>query len=338
MNIKESTFKVLNGMSLGIVAALIPSALLGEICKGLGLDTILTLTQIASSMLPIAVGIGVAYQFKLNPLESICLSIASIIGAGTVQIVNGALVLKGTGDVINCGITVAIALVLINLLRGKAQTFTILILPIVVSIVAGYIGLLILPYVSGLTKLIGVGIAQITQMQPILMGALIASIFSVLIISPFSTVGVALAVGLSGIASGTANLGICATSFGLAIAGYKVNGLGLSLAPILGSPKIQMANFIKNPKMILPIVANAFCLGILGAIFNIKGTPFSAGFGISGLIGPINALNQSSWSMINILLMVVIFVVAPIVLAYIFKFVFIDKLNIISEDDYKLNI
>lgn len=61
MNLKDFTFKILNGMSLGIVAALIPSALLGEICKGLGLDTILTLTQIASSMLPIAVGIGVAY-------------------------------------------------------------------------------------------------------------------------------------------------------------------------------------------------------------------------------------------------------------------------------------
>lgn len=338
MNLKESTFKILNGMSLGIVAALIPAALLGEICKGLGLDTILLLTQIASSMLPIAVGIGVAYQFKLTPLETICISIAGILGAGTVQVINGSLVLKGTGDVINCGITVAIAIILINFLRGKAQTFTILILPIVVSIVAGYVGIIILPYVSGLTKLLGIGIAHITEIQPIIMGALIAAIFSVLIISPFSTVGVALAVGLSGIASGTANLGICATSFGLAIAGFKVNGLGLSLAPILGSPKIQMANFIKNPKMILPIMANAFCLGILGAIFNIKGTPFSAGFGISGLIGPINALNQSSWNLINLILVIVLFVIMPVILAYIFKYIFIDKLNIISENDYKLNI
>lgn len=338
MNLKESTFKILNGMSLGIVAALIPAALLGEICKGLGLDTILLLTQIASSMLPIAVGIGVAYQFKLTPLETICISIAGILGAGTVQVINGSLILKGTGDVINCGITVAIAIILINFLRGKAQTFTILILPIVVSIVAGYVGIIILPYVSGLTKLLGIGIAHITEIQPIIMGALIAAIFSVLIISPFSTVGVALAVGLSGIASGTANLGICATSFGLAIAGFKVNGLGLSLAPILGSPKIQMANFIKNPKMILPIMANAFCLGILGAIFNIKGTPFSAGFGISGLIGPINALNQSSWNLINLILVIVLFVIMPVILAYIFKYIFIDKLNIISENDYKLNI
>ena len=335
---RDFFYKVLNGMSLGIVVALIPAALLGELAKIFEFTAILSFTQIASAMLPIAIGIGVAYQLKFTPLETICLSTATIIGSGVVDISGSMLILKGTGDVINSGITAMIVSVIIYFLKGKAPTFAILIFPIIVSIFGGLIGYLLLPYVGKTTFLIGDIIKNITQMQPILMGGLIASIFAVLIISPFSTVGIALAINLEGIASGSANLGICATSFGLAVAGYRANGLGLSLVPILGSPKIQMANFIKNPMIILPILTNAFCLGALGAFLNIKGTAFSAGFGICGLIGPINALNQSSWNIDNILLIIGIFIVLPIIFAYIFKFIFIKKLNIVSDDDYKITI
>ncbi|MBC2854159.1 PTS sugar transporter subunit IIC [Cetobacterium sp. 2G large] len=55
MKIKELMFKILNGMSLGIVATLIPSAILGEIAKSLNLISILNLTKISTSLLPFAI-------------------------------------------------------------------------------------------------------------------------------------------------------------------------------------------------------------------------------------------------------------------------------------------
>ncbi len=335
---KEFTMKVLNGMSLGIVVALIPAALLGELFKALGLIEFAQLTGATTIFLPAAIGIAVAYQFALNPLQSITLASATMIGSGVIKFTEGGLMVRGTGDVINAGITCAIAMLIIKAINGKGKNFAILFTPIIVSLFGGYIGLKLLPYVTKLTGFVGMLISQMTTMQPLIMGILIAMSFTFLIISPFSTVGIALAVGLGGIASGTANLGIVAASFGLAIAGYSVNGLGLSLAPILGSPKIHMTNLAKNPKIIIPLLANSAILGALGAIFGIGGTAFSAGFGISGLIGPVNALNIMGWNGKNLIIIFFIFLVIPITLGFIFKIIFLDRLKLIEANDYKLEV
>ncbi|MGL5670223.1 MAG: PTS sugar transporter subunit IIC, partial [Cetobacterium sp.] len=243
-----------------------------------------------------------------------------------------------TGDVVNAGVTAFIASLAIYLFRDKVKGLSMVALPIIISTAVGWIGLNLLPYVSKVNGVIGLTIEEVVKMQPLLTGGIIAIIFSILIISPFSTVGIALAVNLSGIAAGAANLGVCAAAFGLALAGLKVNPIGITLVPVLGSAKIQMANFVKNPLIIVPIVINAFTLGVLGALFNIKGTAFSAGFGISGLIGPINALNHLSWNLKNIVLVFTLFIILPIVFGYICNFIFINKLVLIKEEDYKVTI
>ncbi|MCG8451571.1 MAG: PTS sugar transporter subunit IIC [Spirochaetales bacterium] len=335
---KDYTMKILNGLSLGIVTALIPSALLGELSKALGWAPIVQLTAIAVSMVPMAIGVAVAHQFKFNPLQTICLAIAVVIGSGVVKFTDAGMVIKGTGDVINAGLTAALAAGVVLMLNGKAKNFAILITPIFVSILAGGIGLLLLPFVVKITAAIGSLIAHMTTLQPILMGILISVSYAFLIVSPVSTVGVALAVGLTGIASGTANLGVVAASFGLAIGGISVNGLGLSLAPVLGSPKIFMGNLAKQPKILLPILANAAVLGALGAAFGIPGTPFSAGFGISGLIGPINALNIMGWNFGSIAVVIFLFLIAPIALGFLFRYLLIDKAQLVEREDYKLEI
>jgi uncharacterized membrane protein len=170
------------------------------------------------------------------------------------------------------------------------------------------------------------------------MGALISMSFAIIIISPISTVGIALAVSLSGIASGAANLGICAAGFGLAIAGFEKNGWGTSLASVLGSPKLHMANFLKNPKMSIPLLCNAAVLGILAGILGIVGTPMSAGFGISGLIGPLNHLGIVGYTATNWLITLIVFIVLPIVLGFVFKYVFFKGAKILSADDYAIEM
>lgn len=337
MNFKTFLNNVLNGLSIGIVVALIPGALLGELMKLINTplaNKVLMITSFSTTLLPVAIGLAIAMQFKFTPIQSASLTIATVIGSGVLAEVSGnAFLLKGTGDVINTALVGAIAALLVLMLGNSLKSYTILLVPMIVVVIAGGIGIFTLPYVKMITGYIGRLVLSFTTLQPYLMGALIAVSFALLIVSPISTVGIALAISISGIASGAANLGIVAAGFGLAISGRSINSFGTSIAHFLGSPKMQMANFIKKPVMIVPIVLNALVLGILAAFFNVQGTSMSAGFGISGLIGPINAYNTGS----SILIISIIFVIVPVVLGFIFDYLCKKVFKIVQDKDYELS-
>ncbi len=336
LSFKEFMNRLLTGMSIGIVVALIPGALLGELAKALHWDMVVLLTKQAQVLLAPAMGLCIALQFKLTPIQSATLAITTMVGSGAIKVVDGALTLAGIGDVINAGLVAGVAVFIMLIIGNHLKAYTILVLPTVIVVCVGWFGLWSLTYVSQLTGLIGKLVNGFTTLQPVLAGILIAVTFAVMIISPISTAGVALAISLTGVGSGAANLGICAAGFGLAIAGWKVNGLGTSIAHFLGSPKMQMANFIKKPIMVVPIVVNAAVMGMLAGLFSIQGTPASAGFGISGLIGPINHLNIVQYTPVNILIAVLIFVVAPVVLSFICTYLFERVLKWVKPEDYQI--
>ena len=335
---KEFLQKILTGMSIGIIVSLLPGSLIGEIAKLLNWQFIVDITSIATKLAAPIMGICIAMQFKMTPIQTGTLAITTMIGSGAIQITNETATLVGMGDVLNAGITAAIATILILLIGDKLKAYTILVLSTIVVSIAGSIGLLILPYTLSITGYIGAMIAYFTTLQPVLMGILISMTFSFLIISPLSTVGVAMAISLSGIGSGAANLGVCAAGFGLAIAGIHQNSLGTSSIHFLGPAKIQMGNFVQKPKIILPILCNAAVLGSLAGIFEIQGTPMSAGFGFSGLIGPINHLNIVGYSSNNLLITLIIFIFLPIALGILFKFLFINLGKWIEEEDYLVEV
>lgn len=340
---KKYAMNVLNGLAIGTVVALIPGALLGELFKALlpvfpqG-QFVLNATSMSNSMLGLVVGVLVGINFKFTPIQSTSLGLAAILGGGAVQFSAEGMNLSGTGDVINVGLTAAIAAGLILLLGNRLKAYTILLIPPISLVIGGGAGMLILPYIKGITTLIGHLVAQLLNFQPIVMSVLIAIIFSILIVSPITTVGIALAISLVGIGSGAGNLGVCAAGFGLAVAGWKVNPIGTSLAHFIGSPKVSMSNVFAKPKIMLPIICNAACLGALAAIFNIQGTPMSAGFGFSGLVGPVNHLNIVGWSAGNIIMTILVFLIAPIVLGIAFNYLFTKIWPIISPEDYKLEL
>lgn len=340
---KKYTMNVLNGLAIGTVVALIPGALLGELFKAL-LPVfpqgafVLNATAMSNSMLGLVVGVLVGINFKFTPIQATSLGLAAILGGGAVQFTAEGIMLNGTGDVINVGLTAAITAGIILLLGNKLKAYTILLIPPIALIVGGGIGTFILPYVKGITTIVGVLVAQLLNLQPIVMSVLIAIIFSILIVSPITTVGIALAISLVGIGSGAGNLGVCAAGFGLAVAGWKVNPIGTSLAHFIGSPKISMPNVFAKPKIMLPIICNAASLGVLAAIFNIQGTPMSAGFGFSGLVGPVNHLNIVGFSVLNVIMTILVFLVAPIAFGIGYNYLFTKVWPIISPEDYKLNI
>ncbi|WP_075620437.1 PTS transporter subunit IIC [Paenisporosarcina indica] len=342
---KEFLGKLLNGMSIGIVVALIPNALLGEILKLLipyfpALQHVFDVTVYIMSLLPVLIGVMVGITFKLTPIQTASIGIASMVGSGVIQkTADGLITMNGIGIVINIGFTAALAVLFVQLLGDRLKAYAILLLPTLSILVPGMIGYSVLPYVKHSTGILGIAIDNVTTLQPILMGAIIAMIFCTIILLPISTVGVATVIMLSGVGAGAANLGIVAAGVGLAISSYKANSLGTALAHVLGSPKIQMKNFLMKPKIAVPMLITAAVLGALAGLLNIQGTPFSAGFGLSGLVGPLNymQLADGGWSAKNISIMLGTFLLLPIILNVALIYLFSRKLNMIKASDYKLD-
>ncbi len=339
------TMNVLNGISIAVVVALVPQALLGEIFTALlpvfpqG-QTIINMVSLSSAMLPILIGIMVGLQFKLTPIQTACVGLASVLGSGiAVPQDTGGFLVQGTGLVLNSGLTAAIAVGLLLLIGHRLGSYTILFLSTLTVVIAGGIGWVVtFPIVKAFTVWLGNLVNGATDLQPVIMGIVLAVLFCIMIVSPVSTVGLATAISMAGVASGTANLGVVAAGFCLCIAGWKVNGPGTSLLPLLGSPKVQMANVWGRPLNFLPLLSTAAVLGALGGIFGISGTPISAGFGISGLVGPLAALNYEGWGWTggNIAIVVGIFIIAPIVLSIFFSWLY-ARLGWVKPEHFKID-
>lgn len=338
---KDTTFKILNGVSTGVVIALVPGALINELMKGLsgawpGAQNILTMTSLMQSLLAMFAGLCVSYLLKFNLIQTGAVAAAAMIASGAFHVKNGVITLSGSGDVINIALTIAFAAFMVKWLSPKLGSYAVLLLPLAVAVAAGGLGQVALPYTKMITGAIGGMVNLLTNLQPLVMGMLMGVAFAALIVSPISSVGIAMAIGIEGIASGSANLGITAGAFTLAIMSSKVNGFGTTIAHFIGTPKIQMANMLKKPKLYIPMMASAGIAGLIGAIFNISGTPNSAGFGAAGLIGPLAAYKEMSGGPIAILFLIVLFVGIPTLLGFMMRYIFIQKLQFVRAEDLKV--
>lgn len=344
MTAKDFSMKVLNGMSLGIVLVLMPAAIFGELI-GLfllpwfpQLTGLLELFQLTNSLMPVAIGAATAMLFKMQPVEVLSVTVAAVGGSGVFRVVEGGFLFSGTGDVINTGLTTALAILIVRLVAHRMEAYKLLALPALTIAFAGGIGRLVLPHVMLVSRIVGQVVNDVTVLQPVLMGTLLAVIFAILIVSPISTVGIATAIALSGVGAGTANLGVVAAQIGLTIAAWKTNSKGTALAHVIGSPKIQMANTVRKPLIIVPMLCTAAILGALGGWLGIEGTPISAGFGFSGLVGPMTALNQNAdgWTASILLSVIMLFVVLPLILGFLFQALFSTKMKWIEPEDYTI--
>ena len=58
---------------------------------------------------------------------------------------------------------------------------------------------------------------------------------------------------------------------------------------------MMMPNLVKHiPQIVIPVIANAVLSAFGAYILNTQGVPETAGFGIVGLVGPIQAANMGT--------------------------------------------
>ena len=340
--IKRFIVDVLNGTSLGIVITLIPSALVSQLLLQFPGNTlagnISFMTTLIQSTLPLVAGFAVGHILKLSTIDSGAIALATFVSSGVVTKTPTGMVVNGTGIILNIVLITLIATILVKMTTTVFGHLKMLLQPLVVVLVAGGFGLITLAPLREVQTLMGSAVAAATHLTPILMGAVLGAAFAFLVVSPLSSVGIATAINLSGVGSGAANAGIVVASFTLAAMGVSVNPLGGTLAHFIGSPKIQMANMLVKPKLFIPTTIGAAIMGMIAAHLNIKGTPFSAGFGFSGLIGPLTAYAVSDKTMATSINVMLVFVVLPSILALTLKWLFINKLQCIRPEDLKLTL
>ncbi|MGV3129511.1 PTS transporter subunit IIC [Staphylococcus simulans] len=342
VTVKTFLYNVLNGVAFAIIAGLIPNAVLGEIFKALAphfkvAETFLQITTAIQFAVPMLVGALVAHRFNFTPLGIAVVASASFIGSGAVQFKEGAWVITGIGDLINTMLAASIASLLILLIGERFGSLNLIILPTFVAVITGFIALQTLPYVQLVTTGIGNMINTFTEMQPILMCMLIAIAYSIIIISPISTVATSMAIGISGLAAGSASIGITAAEAVLVFGTLKVNRLGVPVTILLGGVKMMLPNMVRYPMMLIPITFTAAISGIVASFIGIGGTKESAGFGIIGLVGPINAFRflETDLILVKLALIIVAFFVVPFIVAYIAHFICMKVLNLYDKEIFR---
>ena len=344
LTVKTFLNNILAGTATGIIVGLIPNAVVSAILKlfgpnqiAAGINQALLIFQCAT---PLLIGALIAIQFKMVPLDVAIVGAAAYVGSGVTkfmpQIVNpatkapGLFVSSGTGDLINTMITAGLAVGLLLLVGDRFGSVKIVAAPIFIGGGAGWIGMLILPFVSKITTWLGSVINSFTNLQPIFMCILIACMFAVLIISPISTVAIGMAIKLNGISAGAAAMGVAATTIVLVVHSWRTNKSGVTIAIALGAMKMMMPNLFRHPIILLPTLITAVVSAIPVALFHVSGTPASAGFGLVGLVGPLASLDAGKAS-INIIMALLVWIVIPAIVAVICQFVFEKFFHVYDE-------
>lgn len=344
LTIKTFFNNILAGTATGIIVGLIPNAVVSAILKLFGQNGItasigqaLLIFQCAT---PLLIGALIAIQFKMVPLDVAIVAAAAYVGSGVTkfvpQIINpatkaqGVLVSAGTGDLINTMITAGLTVFLLLLVGERFGSVKIVAAPIIIGVGAGWIGLLILPYVSKITTWLGNVINSFTDLQPILMCVLISCMFSILIVSPISTVAIGMAIQLNGLSAGAAAMGVAATTIVLVVHSWRTNKSGVTIAIALGAMKMMMPNLFRHPIILLPSLITAIVSAIPVALFHVSGTPASAGFGLVGIVGPLASMDAGKYSL-NFIMALLVWIVIPAIVAVICRFLFEKVLHIYDE-------
>lgn len=335
---------ILNAVGAGVVIALIPNALLGELLKFFKegndlLQTTYEIVVVIQSFMAFIIGVLTAHQFKFSGAGATMVGVAAMIGSGAVKLSGNGISLNGIGDIINIIIVVMIASFLFLILQNKLGSLEMIILPVLIPVVSGIIGLYTLPYVSKVTKGIGHIINSFTEFNPMLMSMLICVAYALLMVTPISLVAIATAIGLSGLGSGAANMGIVASCVTFLFGSIRVNSTGVNLVLIIGAAKMMIPVYLKNLIIAVPLAINGIICGLVAYFINIQGTPMSAGFGYTGLVGPINAFNRMSGDpTTNIILLVFGYFIIPFVAGFFVHELCKKFINKYSDELYKFEI
>ncbi len=226
-------------------------------------------------------------------------------------------------------------------LISKETSVDVVVTPLITIGTGATVGYFVGPPIDSLMQSIGAMINVATELQPLRMGLVIGAALGVLLVLPTSSTAIVVMINLAGAASGASAAGCCAVCVAFGIMSFEENGWKGIWAQIPGSPMIQVANIMRNPKvLVLPTIICAICGALATTIIPIICTPSASGSGTSGMVTPIGVLTGMIGTepiyLILIKIVVLLFVI-PGVLAY-FGNKYFRNIGWIKHGDLKLEL
>lgn len=319
----------LSYMALGLFSSLLIGTIFNTIGDKFGIILFTeTIYPLAKQVTGPAIGVAIAYALKAPPLVMFSCALVGACG-------------NDLGGPVGAFISTVLATECSKLI-SKETKIDILVTPATTILIGVLASQFIGPVISSFMTTFGNIIIQTTEMQPIIMGALVSTLVGIALTLPISSAAICIMLGLSGLAGGAATVGCCCQMVGFAVMSYRENGVGGLAAQGLGTSMLQMPNIIKNYKIWIPPTVASFILGPLSTtVFKLENIPIGAGMGTSGLVGQIGTITAmegvgrqgpSMW--IGILLLQFIL---PAVITLIIS-EFMRKKNLIKPGDLKLDL
>ena len=175
-------------------------------------------------------------------------------------------------------------------LVSKETRIDILVTPTVTLLAGILIAALIAKPIGSAATAIGEAIMWATNLQPFLMGILVAVLVGMALTLPISSAAICAGLGLTGLAGGAALAGCCAQMVGFATMSFRENKWGGLLSQGIGTSMLQMGNIIRNPRVWIPPILTSVITGpVATCLFHLEmnGAAVNSGMGTCGLCGPI---------------------------------------------------
>lgn len=275
----------MSAMAQGLFASLLIGTIFNTLGNLSGVETFNSLGGFASSVAGPAMAIAIGFALKAPPL--VLYSLAAVGYAANSE--------GGAGGPLAV-LVIAIVAAELGKAVSKETKVDILVTPAVVVGAGCLLAMLTAPAIGAAASAVGSFIMWATELQPFLMGIVVAVVVGIALTLPISSAAICAALGLTGLAGGAALAGCCAQMVGFAAISFRDNGWGGVVSQGIGTSMLQMGNIMRKPIVwVPPIVASAVCGPVATCVFALQqnGPAIASGMGTCGFVGPIGL--YSGW-------------------------------------------
>ncbi len=279
VSVQRYVYDAFSALALGLFASLLIGTILDTAGTLTGVSFLKESGTFAKSASGAAMAVAVGYAIKAPGL--VLFSLAAV-GTATNQL--------GKAGAPLAVFFIAIIAAEIGKAVSKETPVDLLVTPLTTVIAGIGLAALIAPPIGDAASAVGGFVMWATELQPLLMGAIVAVVIGVALTLPISSAAICAALGLTGLAGGAAVAGCCAQMVGFAVISFKENRWGGLVSQGLGTSMLQVPNIFRNPLIWIPTIVASTINGALAASvfrFSMDGPAIASGMGTCGLVGPL---------------------------------------------------
>ncbi len=337
MGTKKFIMTTMNGMVYGLFATLIIGVIIQQIGALVNVPLLeTTLANTLKGLMGVGIGIGIALSLKMDGLKMVVASVMGGIATSFKYVFGTGLVFAANNDPVTTYLVVVFGILFLKYVLTKKTPIDIVLVPILGSLVAVLLTLMISGPVGWLLLQISNGINIATAFAPIPMSIIIAISMGMLLTSPLSSAAIAYAISIQGLAGAAAVVGCTVQMIGFAVQSRKDNNIGMVLSIGFGTSMLQFKNILKKPMIWLPtIIASGILAPFLVIPLDAKTSGINAGMGSSALVGQLGVLADMGTTF-NAWLFIILTIFVGGALVYGIDLVF-RKYNLIVDGDLAVN-